>query len=263
MKDPTPGKAYYYIDESGDPRVVGRRGKNLLAQGSVSPVFMLGYLETTNPHEIGEALGRVREEIAKDEYLAGIPSLSSSKIAFHANKDATEVRERVFRALHTCSFKVFVVVARKDADRFRKRFDLKDARLYDYLVRQLLENRLHLYESIDVYFAEMGNIVRQHTMEAAINSARKRFSNKWGANHSNMIRILIQQSSQLPQLQAIDYVLWAVYQVYSRRNLRYYNYMADKISLVHDVFDTKRYPNNYYTRKNPLTSEVVEDPIDG
>ncbi len=263
MKQPKPGKVYYYIDESGDPKVIGRRGVDLLAAGTVSPVFMLGYLETTQPHELAVALNKVREEIVSDPYLAEIPSLSSTRIAFHANKDAAEVRERVFRALHTCDFKVFVVVARKSVDRFRKKFDLKDARLYDYLVKQLLENRLHSYELIDIYFAEMGNIVRKHRMEAAIKAARDRFREKWNTSHNNNIRVLIQKSSQLPQLQAIDYVLWAVYQVYSRGNTRFYNFLLEKISLVHDVFDVDRYPGTYYTRINPLTPEIRKDPIDG
>lgn len=263
LKQPEPGKAYYYIDESGDPRVIGRKGKDLLASGTVSPVFMVGYLETSTPRELSDALDRVGKEIADDEYLSGIPSVSSSKVAFHANKDCAEVRERVFRALNSCDFKVFAVVARKNADQFRKRFDLKDARLYEYLVRVLLENRLHLHEEIDVYFAEMGNIVRRHTMEQAIGLARQRFSDKWGALHANSVRVFVQQASQLRQLQAVDYVLWAVYQVYSRKNFRYYHYLIDKISMVQDVFDAKRYPKTYYTRKNPLTPEIVEDPVDG
>ena len=131
------------------------------------------------------------------------------------------------------------------------------------MVRHLLENRLHLHQRIDIYFAEMGNIVRRHTMEAAINGARERFREKWGIAHGNSIRVLVQKSSQLPQLQAVDYVLWAVYQVFSRKNFRYYNYLVDKISLVHDIFDTARYPNTYYTRTNPLNPEMIEDPTVG
>ena len=82
---------YFYVDESGDPTILGRKGCNLLELGLVSKTFIVGYVETAEPAKISRELTALREEIAKDEYLAGIPSISSTLKGFHANKDCAEV----------------------------------------------------------------------------------------------------------------------------------------------------------------------------
>ena len=42
-----------------------------------------------------------------------------------------------------------------------------------------------------------------------------------------------------------------------RGEMRYYNFIKEKISLVIDLYDTKNYEGykNYYSPKNPLTAE--------
>lgn len=46
--------------------------------------------------------------------------------------------------------------------------------------------------------------------------------------------------------------MWSVNRVYEKGDMRYYNFVKNKIVLVQDIFDTSKYPNNYYTAKNPL-----------
>lgn len=91
MKQPADQKEYFYVDESGDPTILGRRGRNLLSEGVVSRVFTVGYIETSEPRQLFEALQSLREEIADDQYLAGVPSMASTLRGFHANKDCAEV----------------------------------------------------------------------------------------------------------------------------------------------------------------------------
>ena len=45
MKEALPQKMFYYFDESGDPKILGHRGKNLLQEGLVSKTFSVGYVE--------------------------------------------------------------------------------------------------------------------------------------------------------------------------------------------------------------------------
>jgi hypothetical protein len=260
MQDAEDIKAYYYFDEAGDPQILARKGVNLVERGVSSKVFMVGYLETKNPKEFSKALIQLREEISKDEYLAGIPSIKNTKRMFHASVDCAEVHERVFKLLKQSDFTFYCVAARKDVDLFRKRFDLKSAKLYEYLVSKLLENRLHLYSEIDCYFSAMGSTVRQDNMEAAIQNAITIFQNKWQKENVNNIRVIIQQSSEIPLLQAADYVLWTIQRVYERHDFRYYNYLKDKIKLVHDVFDFEKYPKTYYTPGFPLEAKRI-DPV--
>ncbi len=124
MREPEDIRMYFYVDESGDPTILGRKGKDLLAEGSVSKVFMVGYVETANPKQIVDALNSLRTEIAADDYLYGIPSLASSLRSFHANEDCYEVKERVFKLLKQLDFKAYIIVARKSESLFRKKFGL-------------------------------------------------------------------------------------------------------------------------------------------
>lgn len=255
MQEPEDIKMYFYVDESGDPTILGRKGRNLLAQGLVSKVFMVGYAETSDPTAIANALRGLRDEIAADEYLRGIPSLPGTLRSFHANEDCHEVKERVFKLLRQLDFKAFVVVARKDEAIFRKKFGFDTGKLYEYLVANLFENRLHKYRKVDIFFAPMGNIVREHTMRRAIEEARNRFWAKWGKGKEGEVRIFVQNPSLAPMLQVADYALWAVNRVFEKGDFRYYRFLLEKISLVQDIFDSARYPNTYYTPKDPLDAE--------
>ena len=43
--------------------------------------------------------------------------------------------------------------------------------------------------------------------------------------------------------------------VHYHGDFRYYNYIKEKIALIHDIFDFVKYPKNYYTPKNPLEAK--------
>lgn len=247
MKETENVKAYYYFDEAGDPNILGRHGVNLIESGVASKVFMVGYLETKNPKELTKALNALHKEICEDELLQGIPSMEKTKVAFHAAKDCAEVRDRVFRLLKDLDFTYYCEVLRKKETFFRKRFNFKNTEIYKYVVKNLLENRLHLYSEIDCYFSALGNVVRKDTMQSAIDSAIEAFSSKWHHENKNVIRILIQQAAEIPLLQASDYVLWSIQRVYEKGEYRFYNYLKDKIKVVHDILALK-----YYTSKNPM-----------
>ena len=54
-----------------------------------------------------------------------------------------------------------------------------------------------------------------------------------------------------------DYLCWAVQRVFEQGEVRHYNYLAERIRLVVDLYDRERYEGsrNYYDRKNPLTAQ--------
>ena len=174
--------------------------------------------------------------------------------------DCAEVREKVFKFLKSQDFDFQCIVARKNLELFRKKFDLKEAKIYKYLVSKLLENRLHLYSEIDCYFSSMGSVVRQDNMQEAINDVIAAFKEKWKKDNTNNIRVIVQKSSEEPLLQAADYVLWTIQRAYEKGDFRYYNFLKEKINLVHDIFDFEKYPKNYYNQKNPLEAKKI-DPV--
>jgi hypothetical protein len=264
MKETQNVKMFFYFDESGSPSILGRRGKNLITSGMVSKTFSVGYIQTTTPHIISVELEKLRKEIITDQYYKDIPSIKNLVNGFHANKDCHEVRDKVFHLLKTFDFETYIVIAQKSEAIFRKKFNMSDKKLYKFLVSELLKNRIHLYSEIDMYFSEMGDIVSKKNMTEALQDAIDKFHMKWGKENQNSIRIFVQQPSHLPALQIIDYVLWAVYRAYENNDFRYFNFIRDKIKLVHDIFDknTNEFYGAFYTERNPLEEKKIS-PISG
>ncbi len=54
--------------------------------------------------------------------------------------------------------------------------------------------------------------------------------------------------------------LWTIQRAYEKGEFGHYNFLKDKINLVHDIFDTEKYPKNYYSQKNPLEAKKI-DPV--
>lgn len=258
MKDIDDTKMYYYFDEAGSPEILGRKGRNLVSEGKTSKIFIVGFIATANPKEINRAMQEIHNAIINDPYLASIPSMSSTKTMFHANKDCAEVREKVFKVLRDSNFSFQCIVARKKLSIFRNKYGLVASELYRDLVSRLLKNRLHLNREIDCYFSSMQNVIWKESMEEAITQAKEKFRKQWGNNHDNNIRVIIQKSSELYTLQAVDYMLWAVYQAYEHGDFRYLEYVGDKVKLIVDVFDLRynRY-GTYYSKNNQITLEKI------
>lgn len=264
MQESEDKKMYFYFDESGSPAILGHHGKNLLEKGLTSKTFAVGYIQTENPHEIFVNIEKLRNEIIQDEYFKEVPSIKNLKNGFHANKDCHEIREKVFKLLKKSDFEAYVIIARKSETVFRKKFNMSDKKLYKFLVAELLKNRVHLYKNIDIYFSEMGNTISAQNMREALNDAINKFHYKWGKENTNNIRVFLQQPSHLPLLQVADYILWATFQVFEHNEFRYFNYLKEKIKLVHDIFDidNNRFYGAYYNSSNPLEPKKLS-PISG
>ena len=83
---------FYYFDESGDPSIIGRKGRNLVSEGLASKTFSVGYIQTDNPNQLKKDLEKLRQELMNDEYLKAVPSINNLKNGFHANKDCADVK---------------------------------------------------------------------------------------------------------------------------------------------------------------------------
>ncbi len=252
---PVVNKNYYYVDESGDPNFLGRGKKDLLATGMASAYFMVGYLELESPQELNHRFTAIREELAADEFINVIPSVHHSLRCFHANKDCREVQERVFKALKAVDFRFHAVVITKRMDQFLGKFQGQRGNLYGYMVERLMEQRLHLYPAIDIYFAKMDSVINEENMWLALEHAKARMLAKYPQVEHGAIHFFMQQPHQLAGLQAVDYCLWAIHRVYNHRDFRYYNFLQDKIGLVHDLSYGKEYYGTYFNKAKPLTRE--------
>ncbi|MDI6783525.1 MAG: DUF3800 domain-containing protein [bacterium] len=258
MLNSTDEKVYYFfVDESGDPIFYDRYGNLIVGQEGCSKILILGMIRTSNPKAIREVLNQLKIQISTDKYLQGIPSLSKSLVAFHATDDCPEVRQLVFKAIAEMDIKVKVYVARKIETLFRRKYHAKENLFYDDLVIRLFEDQLHLVTNNKIYFAVRGNRIRQQPMEEAIKKGIQKFEEKWNKKVRSIIDIQAQTPSGEPCLQVIDYINWAVYRAFIKKEMRFFETIRKKVGLLVDLFDIENYPRNFYDDRNPFDIKKI------
>lgn len=250
MKKTISETSYFFVDESGDPTFYDQNGKLIIGQEGVSSLLILGFIKTTNPKSIRSSLEKLRIEISKDKYLEGIPSLQKSLLSFHAKDDSPEVREKVYKTIVNLDFTAELFVARKIQNIFIVRHHRNENEFYDDLISKLFENKLHLSNKNEIYFAVRGNRKRQIPLEQAINKAKEMFESKWKKKIDSEINVYPQSPSGEPCLQVIDYINWAVQRAFVKKDDRFYKFVEDKIKYLVDIYDTDKYPKNFYSSKN-------------
>jgi hypothetical protein len=92
-----------------------------------------------------------------------------------------------------------------------------------------------------------------HEIEAGL----ARFERKWGKPITTTVDVQAQTPKGEACLSVIDYMNWAVYQAFTRSEMRYYNVVAEKVRLLVDRYDTANYPNSWYSRKNPFDVKKI------
>ena len=142
MKKKVEKTAHFFVDESGDPTFYDRDGKLIVGNEGTSKILIFGFIKTEDPKSIRHALITLQNQITKDEYLQGIPSLEKSLIAFHAKDDCTEVKQAVYKTIVNLEFSAELIVARKIENIFKKIHYRKESEFYDDLVAKLFQNEL-------------------------------------------------------------------------------------------------------------------------
>ena len=252
MKEAKPGHNYFFVDESGDPTFYDRRGNLIVGQGGCSPLLLLGFVETNDPIPLRQSLLALQQEIIHDPYFNGVPSLQKTAIAFHAKDDLAEIRYLVFKRLAELDYRAQFVVARKVERVFRNSFDANENQFYDHLVTLLFKNVLHRFSHNHIYFARRGSRDRQLPLDAAIRAGISRFEATWQTTVNSNFKLQAQTPQGEPCLSIADYMNWAVYRAFTRQEMRYYEVVSNKVSLLVDLYDKQNYPRNWYNRKNPF-----------
>lgn len=250
MKKVQEKTTYFFVDESGDPTFYDRNGNLIVGKEGVSKILLLGFIRTEDSKPIRQALQKLRLKLSNDKYLQGIPSLEKSLISFHAKDDSPEVKETVYKTIIDLDFSAELIVARKIKSIFKNKYQRSEEKFYDDLISKLFENKLHVSQINEIYFAVRGSRLRQQPLEEAIEKAVKKFEEKWNTKVTSQIKIYPQRPSGEPCLQVADYINWAVQRAFVKGDMRFYKFIEDKISYLVDIFDIDKYPKNFYNRKN-------------
>jgi hypothetical protein len=257
---------YYYVDEAGDGTIFNAKGHVIIGYEGVSKYFILGLLDVADPAALEEELNTLRTKLLDDPYFKGVPSMQlkakKTALCFHAKDDLPEVRREVFKILLNHELRFFAIVRDKSEvlEYIRKRNEVDGAyrynpnELYDSLVRQLFKDRLHQHDIYNIHFARRGASDRTTALRIALETARSRFSEKWGIVSSATIQTVACYSRESAGLQAADYFLWALQRFYEKEEDRFLEYLWPSFRLVRDLDDTRRYRyGEYYTQKKQLT----------
>lgn len=244
---------YFFVDESGDPTFYDTKGHLIVGNEGCSMILILGFIKTSHQEviKIRKKLYNLRNDIINDEYFKEIPSVKNKTVnIFHAKDDIPEIREKVYKILKTLNFKSNFVVARKIEKIFIQRHKKSENLFYNDMITYLFSGQLHLSKINKIYFAVRGSSTRQALLENAIRTAIYQFESKRNIKIDNKIFIQPQSLSGEPCLQVIDYMNWAVYRAFTKREFRYLNFMWNKIAYLHDIYDfsQKKRANKVYGR---------------
>lgn len=252
MKKLKAGSIFFFVDESGDPTFYDRKGNLIVGQDGCSSLLILGLVEMSDPAPARQAILQLQNELSNDPYFADFPSLQKTKQAFHAKDDIPEIRYQVYKLLASLDLQAQFVVARKIERVFRNNFHSNEHEFYDHLITRLFDGKLHKHEQNFIYFSKRGSRNRQAPIQAAIDESIHQFEKKWNTTVQSKTLVQAQAPTGEPCLSIVDYMNWAVFRAFTRGEMRYFETIRDKVSLLVDLYDTKNYPDSWYTKKNPF-----------
>lgn len=110
---------------------------------------------------------------------------------------------------------------------------------------------LHRFQNNHIILSTRGSRKRREPLERAILSAKGRFEKQYNIKvDAATFDIEPQSPKGEPCLSVIDYMNWAVYRAFTRKEMRYYDYVSERVSYLRDLYDSASRP--YSRRKNPF-----------
>jgi hypothetical protein len=259
---PTP-TFHRFLDETGDTTFFGKGRKLIIGQAGVSLSFGLGVVKILRPlEEVRKEIRALQAQVESDPLLNSIPSvqkrIASGGFFFHACKDSPDVRTVLLHYLRDLPCEAEMVIARKVPALFEKQHHAREEEFYADLLAHLIKPRLKRAGTLVLNVAERGSSTREKVLTEALKLATARAAKKWGADNLKARAVFnVQNPRTEPLLTVSDYLCWAVQRVFEQGEVRHYNYLAEKIRLVVDLYDREKYEGsrNYYDKKNPLTAK--------
>lgn len=258
-----------FLDEAGDTTFYGKGRIPIIGTDGVSNTFILGMVNFKEPlPPIRNRIKELQKSIESNEYYNSVKSvmkrIDKGGFYFHAKDDIPEIRKEYFDFILgiNCSFQA--IVGRKIISLFENTHNGKDTDFYADMLSHLIKDKFEKYPKLVLNIAERANSTAINNLEKGLEKAKKRFiSNNPDKPIISQISFNVHKYQNEPLLSIADYLCWVVQRVFERGEIRYYNYMMEKISLVVDLYDKKSYNNskNYYTKNNQLTENNKVSPL--
>lgn len=222
---------FYFIDESGDADFFGKRGKRLWEIDGWNPLLIMGLLETDNRKRLRKDVQQFHEKLLKDPYYEGIHSFEKVQHFFHARSDHPEVRAAFFQFLRNRDdFNCFFVIRYKDPQNFIAEFEKSTTKFYFYVIKQLID--LPEFKQSDKHKFYLSR--RNKTTNDRFNQVLEDALCKEMYEERLSYEAEIVKSEEYPELWIIDYMLWAVQRCLLKKEKRFLNALANKVSFIQD-----------------------------
>ena len=261
--EPAKVTSHRFLDETGDTTFFGKGRQLIVGKGGVSLTFGMGVVRIDRPlEEVREEIRALQKQVERDPLLNSIPSvkkrMETGDFYFHACKDTPDVRTVLLHYLRNLPCEAEVVIARKIPALFEKQHHAREEEFYADLLAHLIKRRLKRAGTLVFNVAERGSSTREKVLGEALRLATQRAAKRWGGE-SLQARVVfnVQNPRTEPLLTVSDYLCWAVQRVFEQGDVRHYNYLAERIRVVVDLYDRDKYEGsrNYYDRRNPLTAQ--------
>ncbi len=263
MNADSPETIHRFLDEFGDATFFGRGKAMIVGHEGVSLSFSLGMLKVNEDlDELRRAVRELAEGVSGDPYLNTIQSvkkrMSTGGFYFHAKDDAPEVRERMFKWIKTVNLSLQACVARKEPARFRTKHNGDEAEFYADVLGHLIKDKLEMGKRLVLNIASRQNSTGNKNLSRALEKATGHLlRRKAQATITTKVIFNVTNPVQEPLLQVADYLCWTVQRVFERGETRHYDFLADKIVHVCDLYDPRHYEGggNFYGRDRLLTAQ--------
>jgi hypothetical protein len=236
-----------FLDETGDTTFFGKGPKVIIGQNGVSLSFGLGVVKIDRPlEEVRREIRALEKPVEADPLLNPIPSvqkrIASGGFFFHACKDTPDMRSVLLHYLRELPCEAEIVVARKIPALFKMQHNSHEEEFYADLLAHLIKNRLKRPGTLVLNVAERGSSTREKVLTDALQLATERAAKRWGADKLQTRMVFnVQNPRTEPLLTVSDYLCWVVQRVFEQGEVRHYNYLAEKIRLVVDLYDREKY----------------------
>ena len=222
---------------------------------------MIGMVKFKEPLEpLRNKITEMQNAVAANPYY-NVPSvlkkMKGSGYYFHATDDLPEVRKLFFDYIKTIDCTFEAVVATKDLARFETKYKGKEELFYADVLSHLLKNKLTQKEDkMVLQISARGKSTKNANLELSLDKAKQRHHKTHSEDPitTNVVFNITYPTIE-PLLNVADYFCWAIQRVFEKGEMRFYDYIKDKISLVIDLNEVEKYEGfgNYYSPENPLT----------
>lgn len=238
---------WIFVDESGKPEVYSSHGVNLVDKNLASKYLVLTAVRSENQLELQQQVTEFRLSLLKDKELIKIFSSAYTLDAFHAQTDYSEVKERFYKYILNLPIKIDVLVVEKLLcyDSLKQ----NPGKMYGVMSGQLIRNLCHQAENTEIIFSRKDSKLKlRHELETEVERVRLDYLEKHPMLKPNLkLKYFHNPHYSHGGLQVADYISYAVFQVYERRNIKWYKIVKEKIGKIQDICNKK-----YFTRSNPL-----------